>query len=237
MRLNDPELAWLTVTWTAADDGVKLPLDPVTVRVADPAETHVMFNVALPDPPVILDIDSVPVATPGIDDCTARLTVPVNPPVPVTVIIDDFVVSPTLHVTLVGAADRVKACDPVPEIVNGIVTECVRYVAVPVTEIVNEPAVEHWTVNVDVPVPARLVGLSVAVIPGGNDDAPRLTVDVNPAFGVIVIVAVAVPPVLQDNDAALDVMSKSGVPPEATWNVTVIGVLVTLPAVPVTCAV
>jgi hypothetical protein len=143
VRLNDTETGWLTVTWTVADDGVRLPLDPATVSIADPGATHEIFNVALPDAPVTLDIDNVPVATLGIDDCTARFTVPVNPPVPVTVIIDDFEVSPTLQVTLVGAADRVKPCDPVPEIVNGIVTECVRYGAVPVTKILNVPAVEQ----------------------------------------------------------------------------------------------
>lgn len=82
-----------------------------------------------------------------------------------------------------------------------------------------------------------LVGLSVAVKPGGNEVAVNDTVPVNPFLGVILIVDVAVPPRLHDNELALLKMSKSGVPPLATLNVTVIAELVTVPTAPVTCAV
>lgn len=100
---------------------VRLPLVPVTVNIALPGATQSMCKVTLPAPPVTIEGDNVPVATPAALDWTLRATVPVNPFCAVTVIVDVFEVSPTLHVKVTGCAETMKPGAAVT--VNGISTE------------------------------------------------------------------------------------------------------------------
>src|SRR5437660_9697826 len=128
--------------------------------------------------------DSVQVRPVEGDTVSVRLTVPVNPPEPVTVMVE-VPVAPARIVTVVGLADKVKAAGGLT--LNVTVTECEREPLVPVTDTCFAPVVVKVQDNVELPEPVTLVGdteqevLLVA----------RLTTPVKPFTAVIVMVELA----------------------------------------------
>jgi len=98
-----------TVTVTVAEwDSV--PLVPVTVTVNVAAVVPVQERVEVPEPPVILVGLRVHVRPAGVT-ADVRATVPVNPLIGATVIVD-VPVAPARAETLVGLAVIVKFCAP-----------------------------------------------------------------------------------------------------------------------------
>jgi hypothetical protein len=92
---------------------------------------------------------------PAGEDDAVRLTVPVNPPDPVTVIVD-VPAAPALTVTAVGLADRVKLAGGLT--LNVTVAEWESVPLVPVTITGNVPVAVNVHVRVEVPEPVTLVG-------------------------------------------------------------------------------
>jgi hypothetical protein len=153
-----------------------------------------------------------------------RLTVPVNPPDPVTVIVD-VPAAPALIVTVVGLADRVKLAGGLT--LNVTVTEWERIPLVPVTITANVPVAVNVHVRVEVPEPVTLVG------DRAHDPLllVRLTTPLKPWRPVIVIVEVAAVFVTAATVVGLAAIVKS-------WTVkATVALLVVDPLVPVTVTV
>ena len=121
------------------------------------------------------------------DTVEVRVTVPVNPLIGATVIVEVAAV-PTVVVTAVGLADIVKSFGV--KVTNA---EWDSVPLVPVTVTVKMIAVLLVQESVDVWEAPRttLVGLRVHVGPAGDTDEDSVTVPVNPLTGATVIVDVA----------------------------------------------
>jgi hypothetical protein len=120
-----------------------------------------------------------------------RVTLPVNPPEGVTVIVS-VPLAPWATERVVAEAERVKPGVPT---VSLMVVLAVVLPDVPVIVMVDVPAaavLEAASVTTLV----EVVGLvpNVAVTPLGRPEAERVTLPVNPPEGVTVIVSVALPP-------------------------------------------
>ena len=87
-----------------------------------------------------------------------RLTVPVNPPEPVTVMVE-VPVAPALMETDVGLAERVKPAGGLT--LNVTVTEWESVLLVPVTDTWNVPVAVKVHDRVELPEPVTLVGDTV----------------------------------------------------------------------------
>jgi hypothetical protein len=97
-----------------------------------------------------------------------------------------------------------------PEMVQEIDAECESEPFVPVTvsEYVPAEAVPVLNVRAELPLPTTLVGLNVALAPGGMPPTTRLTVPENPFCAVTVIAAVVEPLTLEGEEET----AKSAVP-------------------------
>jgi len=113
-----------------------------------------------------------------------RLTVPVNPPTPVTVIVE-VPVAPALTPTEVGLADRVKLAGALT--LNVTVTEWDSVLLVPVTDTWNVPVAVKVHDSVELPEPVTLVGDSAQDVLF----VARFTTPLKPWSAVTVIVEVA----------------------------------------------
>jgi hypothetical protein len=151
-------------------------LDAVKVRVLVPV-VEVGLKVAV---------------TPAGKPLALRATLPVNPPIDVTVTVL-LPLPPCATDTLVGLADKEKSAGALT--VRMRVAVCVSEPLVPVMVTVACPvAAVAEAVNVSVLVPVVEVGLKLAVTPLGRPLALRATLPVKPLPGVTVTVLVAVPP-------------------------------------------
>jgi len=123
-----------------------------------------------------------------------RVTLPVNPPTGLTVIVL-FPLLPCVTVKLDGEAESEKSGFTVALTVSEIVVVCVRLPEVPVMVTVAVPvAAVELAVNVTELV--DVVGLvpKLAVTPEGRPEADRVTLPVNPLDGCTVIVLLPLPP-------------------------------------------
>jgi hypothetical protein len=121
---------------------------PVTDTCLVPALVKVHESVELPEPPATLVGERVHAVL-----LLARLTVPVNPPTGLMVIVEVAAV-PALTVTLVGLAVIVKSA----AVVKVTVTEWDRLPLVPVTRTWNVPETAKVHDRVEEPDPVTLVG-------------------------------------------------------------------------------
>ena len=122
-----------------------------------------------------------------------RVTLPVNPPTSVTVIV---LVPPARVGVMVKLAGFGASVKPGPAVtVSDTVVVAVKLPDVPVTVTVEVPvAAEAATVSVSTLLVVDEVGLNAAVTPVGSPDAAKLTVPVNPFAGTTVIVLVPFAP-------------------------------------------
>jgi hypothetical protein len=116
-----------------------------------------------------------------------RATLPVNPPLGLTVIVAGELLLPCVTLNDPGAADKLKFCGGFT--VRLMLVVCTVLPDVPVTVIVAGPVVaELLAVNVSVLVLVVVAGLNAAVSPLGNPEAVKVTLPVNPPVGLTVIV-------------------------------------------------
>jgi hypothetical protein len=204
-----PLLPWVMVSEAAERESVKLPVPaaltvsamvvvavtlpevPVIVTVADPVVAVLLaVNVStlLPVAGLVPNVAVTPLGNPE----AARVTLPVNPPTSVTVIVS---VALLLRVTARVDADGASVKPDVGFTVSAMVVVAVTLPEVPVIVTVAAPVVAVLlAVRVSTLLP--VVGLvpNVAVTPLGNPDAARVTLPVNPPTSVTVIVSVALLP-------------------------------------------
>lgn len=172
-------------------------------------ETPVMVTVEVPVVAVLLAVNvSVLVLVPGFglkaavtplrSPLAEKVTLPVNPPDGVMVIVD-VPFADRLMVRLVGDADRVKLPVTAAVTVSETVAVCVMPPPVPVTVIVYVPAVvvaATAMVMVEVPEPgaAMGVGLKLTVTPVGWPAAVNAMAESKPPATLVVIVDVPLLP-------------------------------------------
>jgi len=173
-------------------DAVRLPEVPVTVTMAVPVAAvpvAVSVSVLLPVVGFALNVAVTPLGSPD----TARLTLPANPPWGITEMVD----VPEVPETTVRAAGEAPMLKPgagltvreMPEEVVGRVPED------PVTVAVYVPGVaELLAISVITLVFVVGFGLNEAVTPPGRLDAAKLTLPVNPPWGITVMVDVVAAP-------------------------------------------
>jgi hypothetical protein len=183
------------VTETSTEvDAVSVLEVPLMITVAG-----LVVTVALP---LAVSVSTcVPVTVPAANDAVtplgspvaARVTVPLNPFAPVTVMVL-VPVLPWATDTLVGEADSVKLGGGVIE--RSIVAVAVSAPEVPVmvtgTALVVTAAL-LLAVSVRTCVPANVPAANDAVTPVGRPDAASVTVPANPPPSVIVMVSVSLP--------------------------------------------
>jgi hypothetical protein len=171
-------------------DAVKVPDVPVMVTVAVPT---VAVALAVKVSALVAVVGLVPYATvtPLGRPVAARVTLPVNPPASVTVMVSVAVLpSVTAKVEAEGAS--LKLGTTAVTTVSAIVVVAVSVPEVPVIVTVELPAVAVL-LAARVSTLVAVVGLvaNAAVTPLGNPDAVRVTLPVNPPTSVTVIVSVA----------------------------------------------
>jgi hypothetical protein len=190
--------AGLALTVTAmVVDAVRVPEVPVIVTVAVPI---VAVALAVNVSTLAAVVGFVPYATVtplGKPDATS-VTLPVNPPASVTVMVSVAVLpSVTARVEADGAS--LKLGTTAVTTVSAIVVVAVSVPEVPVIVTVEVPAVAVL-LAASVSTLVAVVGLvaKVAVTPLGNPDAVSATLPVNPPTSVTVIVSVALLPCVTD---------------------------------------
>jgi len=129
--------------------------------------------------------------TPDGSPLAARATLPLNPPLGVTVIVL-VAVPPSLTDTLDGLAERAKLGALTVSVIGAV---AVREPLAAVIITLNAPTVaELEAVNVTVLLPLVVAGLNTAVTPEGNPLALRATLPVKPPVDVTEMGLVAVAP-------------------------------------------
>lgn len=204
---------------------VTLPEVPVIVTVAVPVVAVLLAVNVSTLLPVVGLVPNAAVTPLGNPDA-ARVTLPVNPPASVTVIVS---VALLPRVTARVEAERESVKLDAGITVSAMVVVAVTDPEVPVMVTVEPPAAAVLlAVNVSTLVP--VVGLvpNAAVTPLGNPDAARDTLPVNPPTSDTVMVSVAVLPCVTERVVA-EGASVKPVPGTVTVMVTE---LVTVPLVP-----
>jgi len=159
-------------------------VDPPTVAVLLAASVSTLVPVA----GLVPNAAVTPLGNPDAE----RVTLPVNPPTSLTVIVS---VAVLLCVTVTALAEGASVKLEAGLTVSAIAVDAVREPEVPVTVTVDVPAVAVLlAVNVSTLLP--VVGLvpNAAVTPLGKPDAARVTLPVNPPTSVTAIVSVALLP-------------------------------------------
>ena len=187
-------------------NGAGAPIVSATVVVAVKAP-EVPVIVTVVGPPAVAELLAVSVSTlelaelVGLNDAVtplgrplaAKLTLPVNPPTSVTVMV---LVTPAPPGVIVILPDEGASVKPGAELtVRATVVVAVKAPEVPVIVTVVVPAVaDPLAVSVSTLVVAVLVGLNDAVTPLGRPLAMKLTLPVNPPTSVTVMVLVPTAP-------------------------------------------
>lgn len=188
---------------------VREPDVPVIVTVDVPVLAELLAVRVSTLLPVVGFVPNEAVTPLGNPDA-ARVTLPVNPPTSVTVIVS---VALLLCATEsdVGDAESVKLGFVFVVTVNAIVVVAVNVPDVPVIVTVDEPvAAVLLAVNVSTLVPVVGFVPNAAVTPLGNPDAARVTLPVNPPISVTVIVSVALLPCATESDVGDEESVKLG---------------------------
>jgi hypothetical protein len=201
------------------------PLVPVTVTVLVPVVAYVQVKVEVPDVVVVVRVTLGALRLQAVPPFWDRLTVPVNPLMAPTVIVE-VPAEPAFTTTVVELAVTEKSVVAV----NVTVVVWVRLPLVPVTATVKGPAVVNVHVRVEVrevavPVNVTLATLREQLVP---PFWVRPTVPVKPLTVVTVTVELAGEPTVSVTLDGLAAIVKS-----TTWNATV-AVWVRLPLEPVT---
>ena len=169
---------------------VRAPEVPVIVTVVGPpaAAEPLAVSVSVLVPAVGFGLNNA--VTPLGRTDVARVTLPVNPPTSVTVMVLAPPAPPAAIVTLLGAADSVKPGVELTVRATVVVAVSVPEVPVIVTVVGPPVAAEPLAVSVSVLVPAVGFGLNNAVTPLGRTDVARVTLPVNPPTSVTVMMSV-----------------------------------------------
>src|SRR5215472_13120780 len=162
----------------------------------------------------------------------ARVTLPVNPPVSVTVMVS-VAVAPCVTESDDADGDSVKPGVVLAATLSVMLVDAVVEPEVPLMVTVNAPVVAVLlAVNVTTLLP--VVGLvpNDAVTPLGKPEAARVTLPVNPPVSVTVMVSVALAPCVTESDDADGDSVKPGVALAATVSAMLVDAVV-VPEVPV----
>jgi len=214
---------------------VVVPEVPVMVTVDEPTVAVLLaVNVSTLE---LVDVAGLNEAvTPLGNPVAVKVTLPVNPPVSVTVIVS-VPLLPCLTLRDVGEEESVKPAVILALIVSAMVVVAVVFPEVPVTVTVAAPVVAvELAVNVSTLEVVEDVGLNEAVTPLGRPDAVNVTLPMNPPVSVTVMELVPLLPWVIDK---LDGEAAS-VNPAVCLALTVsamVVVAVVLPEVPVTVTV
>jgi hypothetical protein len=200
-------------------DAVIDPDVPVIVAMDVPAAAVLLALKVSTLEPVVGLVPGVAV-TPAGKPATASITLPVNPPASVTVMVS-IAVAPSVT-ERVGADElRVKLGVLAAVTVSAMVVDAVIDPDVPVIVTVAGPTVAvPLAVNVTTQLP--VVGLAkFAVTPLRKPDIVHVTAPVKPPVSVTVIVSAALAPCVTDNEAAEADRENPGVtvppPPSGDW--------------------
>jgi len=176
-------------------DAAKAPEVPATVTVADPEAVLGAVSVRTQLPSPVMGVVQPEAVTPLGRPETASVTLPVNPPVSVTVMVSAPVPLWSID-RFAGEAESVK-----PPVFDGPMVSAIVVVAgvnapeVPVMVIVEFPRVaEALAAKVSTLDPVVGFVANVAVTPLGNPDAARVTLPVNPPASTTLIVSVPLLP-------------------------------------------
>jgi hypothetical protein len=189
-------------------DAVVVPEVPVIVTV-EVSTVAVALAVKVTTLAPVVGLVPKAVVTPLGRPVAAKVTLPVKPPVSVTVMLS-VAVLPCVTETAVGDAASVKPALAVT--VKGMVVDAVRVPDVPVIVTVDVPTVAVApAANVTMLVP--VVGLvpKVAVTPEGRPVAARATLPVKPFTSATEIVSVPLAPCAIDKEVGEELNVKLGV--------------------------
>jgi hypothetical protein len=189
---------------------VVVPEVPVMVTVDEPTAA-VLLAVSVTTLELVDDAGLNEAVTPLGKPLAVKVTLPVNPPVSVTVMVS-VPLLPCFTVRDVGEDESVKPAVGLALTVSAMVVVAVVLPEVPVTVTVAEPVVAvELAVNVRTLELAEDVGLNEAVTPLGRPDAVNVTLPVNPSTSPTVTVSVALLPCVTDRLLAEDDSVKPGV--------------------------
>jgi len=187
-----------------------LPEVPVTVTVAGPV-VAVELAVSVSTLEVAEEVGLNEAVTPLGRPDAVNVTLPVNPPVSVTVM-ELVPLLPWVIDKLDGEAASVNPAVCLALTVSAMVVVAVVLPEVPVTVTVTGPVVAvELAVSVRTLELAEEVGLNEAVTPLGRPDAVNVTLPVNPSTSPTVMVSVALLPCVTDRLEADGVSVKPGV--------------------------
>lgn len=188
----EPPPAALTVRAIVAL-AVVLPEVPVMVTMDEPTAA-VLLAVSVSTAELVVVDGLNEAVTPLGKPVATNDTLPMNPPVSVTVIVSTPLL-PCPTDKLLGDAVSVKPAAAFEFTVRAIVVLAVVLPEVPVMVTVDVPAVAVLlAVNVNILLPVVGLVLSAAVTPLGRPDAARVMVPLNPAKSVTEMVSVALLP-------------------------------------------
>jgi len=195
-----PGVAVVGLTVSAMVVAAVVPPDmPVMVTVNEPVVAVLLAVSVNPLLPVVGFVANAAVTPLGSPDAP-RVTLPVNPPTSVTVIVSVALLPGVIDRL---AADGASVKPAVGLTVSAMVVVAVVLPDVPVMVTVDEPVVAVLlAVSVNPLLPVVGFVANAAVTPLGSPDAPRVTLPVNPLTSVTVIVSVALLPGVTDKLAA-----------------------------------
>jgi hypothetical protein len=189
---------------------VVVPEVPVMVTVDEPT-VAVPLAVSVTTLELVDDAGLNEAVTPVGNPVAVKVTLPVNPPVSVTVIVS-VPLLPCLTVREVGEEESVKPAVTLALTVSAMAVVAVVLPEVPVTVTVAGPVVAvELAVSVSTLELAEEAGLNEAVTPLGRPDAVNVTLPVNPSTSPTVMVSVALLPCVTGRLDAEDVSVKPGV--------------------------
>lgn len=192
----------LTVRAMVAVTGVSVPEVPVMMTVEAPAVAVALalkVTTLLPVAGLVANAAVTPLGRPD----AASVTLPVNPPTSVTVMVS-VAVMPWVIERLAGDAARVKPGVDFVVTVRPMEADAVRLPEVPVTATVAAPTVAVLlavSVSTQLPLPVMGVLQPETVTPLIEVGKVMVTVPVNPPWSVTVMVSVALPPCAIDRVA------------------------------------
>jgi hypothetical protein len=193
------EGAALTVRPTVAEVDM-VPTTPVTVTVAVPVvAVDAAVNVKMLEVAVVAGLNEA--VTPLGRPATARVTLPLNPLMGVTVMVS-VALAPWVTLSVAAEAPNEKLGGAAT--VKAMAAVALRLPDLPVTVTVAAPtAALELAVKVNVLAVAELAGLNNAVTPLGSPEAVRLTALLNPLAGATAMLAVPVAPATMVNAAGV----------------------------------
>ena len=212
-------------------DAVNAPEDPLMVTITGTPIVAVLPAVSVSTLELVAGLVANDPVTPFGKPDTDRVTLPLNPFAPVTVMVSDALLRCTI-VTLDGEGESVKLRAGVIE--SAMVVDRVNVPEVPVmVTVTGSPTVAVLlAVSVSMLVPDVVeLGLKLAVTPPGRPEAASDTLPVNPPMSLIVMVSVLLLPTATDKvDSAAREKSVPAPTSETTWGLPLaLSVIVSMP--------